>query len=220
MKLTKRERTFIIVGFVAVAIIAYVFYFVMPQFSRQSALATQIMTATANLQTLKQKSAMMDNLKKQAETLQADINGQTQNIPHGSNDAIILLYLRQLADRTGVDISVSFAQDQTETDAFVQRLAAVEFKSSYAKASKFLEELGKEELSNKVMLVNAGYEPAQAGQGGDSTTVPTITMPTTDTVKTHIELTFQAFKLMDGETPSSPPVAANIKDRAVNLFPD
>ena len=223
MKLTKRERVFVIVGFVAVALIAYVFYFAMPQITRQSTLASQILTSNSTLQTLKAKSLALDNLKQQAVTLQNDIDGQSQNIPHGSNDAITLVYLRQLADRTGLDIAVTFTKDDAQDGAFTQRLVAVEFKSSYAKMSRFLDELAKEELANKVRIISATYEPAQAGQETGIPVEPSapVTIPVSiDTVKAHIELTFQSFKLMDGEAPSAPPLPANVKERAANLFPD
>ncbi len=233
MKLTKRETTMIIVGFLLVAVIAYVFYFAMPQAEKQSKMAMDILNANSSLQTVKAKAASIEKLKSQVSSLQDQLNSETENIPHGSNDAIILLYLRQLADRTGLDLSVTFADKPTESGAFIRRLVAIESQTSYAKMSALLRELSKEELFNSVQVISAVYEPVettegpvtadedQATSGGQTAApAPTPTATPTDTIKARIELYFDAFKLMSDEQPSVPPLTADIKDRAENLFPN
>ncbi len=228
MKLTKRETTMIIVGFLLVAVIAYVFYFAMPQAEKQSKMAMDILNANSSLQTVKVKAASIEKLKSQVSSLQDQLNSETENIPHGSNDAIILLYLRQLADRTGLDLSVTFADKPTESGAFIRRLVAIESQTSYAKMSALLRELSKEELFNSVQVISAVYEPVEVNESpaapADQTTAPEATAtPTpsdTGTIMAHIELYFDAFKLVGGEQPSVPPLTADIKDRAENLFPN
>lgn len=230
MKLTRREKTMVIIGFVLVAVVAYVFYFAMPQMNSQTALAGQILTAGTTLQTLQAKAATIENLKKQISSTEEELASETKNIPHGSNDAIILLYLRQLADRTGTDISVTFSDKPMESGAFVRRLVAIEGTTSYAKVSKLLEELSHEELFNSVQIISAKYEPvetpidtaatATAGATQTEAPAPTPAALSTDTVKAHIELYFDAFKLVEGEQPSTPPLPANVQNRTINLFPD
>lgn len=228
MKLSKRETIMIVVGFILVSVVAYVFYFLMPQMSKQQSLLTQTLTARSNVQTLKAKAIAIESFKNQIASLQSELDQKTQNIPHGSNDAIILMYVRQLADRVGVDVRVAFADtdaqqaDQSGDDnsAFERRVVAVDLVTTYAKLNQLLAELNKVELFNDVQIISAKYEP-QPEPSDSVSPAPTATAAISEnSLNAHIEIYFDAFKLLDGENPSTPPLNPNIQDRTGNMFPN
>jgi hypothetical protein len=215
----------LVVGFLVVSVAAYVFYFILPQMEKQQSITVQLNTTKSTLQTLKAKADRVEQLKTEIASLSSELDQKTGNIPHGTNDTKILLYLKALAEKTGNDIAITFADKPSVDGAFLRRTVALDSLTSYAKLSGLLNELDKAALYNKVQIISASYEPIN-----DS---PAATEPPTGTdvaepipadpgytLNSHIEIYFYAFPLQQGEQPPAPLMPSSIRDRTTSLFPD
>ena len=227
MKLSKRETLMLVVGFIVVSVAAYVFYFIMPQLDKQQNINTQLIANRSTLQIVTMKNNQMKQLKSQIASMAVELDSKTTNIPHGSNDAKILLYLKALAGQTKNDINIVFTDEPTTDGSFIRRAVTLECLTSYDKLSALLKELNKATLYNIVQVVSAQYQAAveqNPSNPNDSiappgtTPLPTPTGPTY-TLNAHIEVYFYAFPLQQGNLAQEPPLTPAIKDRQSELFP-
>ena len=238
MKLSNRERALIIVGSLVIAIVAYIFYFVMPLSDREAKSTKELNDANQQAQILKSEAIGVQKLKDDVSKLSDELDKKTAALMSSMDDAQILIYLQKLTDDKASGLNVVFDPTIDETGLLLRQTVTLEFNATYRNMTDIIDALNKADIYNKVQVVNATYRQeaaviapdavaptATAPEGTAATATPkpmatpTSTVKDPNVLKVHIETYFYAHKPVEGVTPA-PAIPATTADRGSSIFPE
>ena len=238
MKLSNRERVLIIVGGLVIAIVAYIFYFVMPLSDRAAKSTKELNDANQQAQILKSEAIGVQKLKDDVSKLTGELDKKTAALMSSMDDAQIMIYLQKLTDGKASGLNVVFDPTIDETGLLLRQTVTLEFNATYRNMTDIIDALNKADVYNKVQVVNATYRQEAvifapdataptatppAGTAATATSKPTATPTPTakdpNVLKVHIETYFFARKPVEGVTPT-PVIPATTADRGGSIFPE
>jgi hypothetical protein len=235
MTLTHRERLMIIIGLIVVALVAYIFYFVIPYVNNTGDATKRYAEAQSRLNLLKTEQTMAVQLRGEIGDLNSQLRGQGNAVPAGVDHAKILLYLKKITDGRTENLSINLPKDPELTNRFLVQGVTLKFSTTYADFLKIIDDLKKNELYSRVTYLNISYiSKEQSGTeqqgsgtvGPDGTSSPEDMTPPTprqtadkNVLDVQIELNFFAVQPTEGN-PAVQPLAPISTARANALMPE